>query len=69
MVDNNLRFEEYVNQTVKASQRTYIIRTFLYHSRKPLASVLFSGFIVATLTYVYQFYIPKALLTQSTVYF
>ena len=34
-VDNKLRFEEYVQNTVtKASQRMHIVRTFLYKSTK-----------------------------------
>ena len=35
----------------KASQSMFIIRTFLYQSTKPLASMLFKSFIMSILTY------------------
>ena len=51
-IDNKLRFESHVNNVVtKASQRMFIIRTFLYQSTKPLASMLFKSFIMSILTY------------------
>ena len=52
VIDNKLRFDTHVNKVVtKASQRMHIIRTFLYQSTKPLASMLFKSFIISVLTY------------------
>ena len=51
-VDNKLRFEEYVQNTVtKASQKMHIVRTFLYKSTKSLSIMLFKSFIIFILTY------------------
>jgi hypothetical protein len=42
LIDDKLRFSNHVTKVVsKASQRMFIIRTFLYQSTKPLASMLF----------------------------
>ena len=52
LIDNKLRLENHVNNVVsKANQRMFVIRTFNYQSRKPLAGMLFKSFIVSTLTY------------------
>ena len=52
LVDNKLRFEEHVQNTVtKASQRMHIVRTFLYKSTKSLSAMLFKSFIISILTY------------------
>ena len=51
-IDNKLLFESYVNNVVtRDRQRMFIIRTFLYQSTKPLASMLFKSFIMSILTY------------------
>ena len=42
LVDNELRFEEHVQNTVtKASQRIHIVRTFLHKSTKSLSAMFF----------------------------
>ena len=52
LIDHKLRFESHVNNVVtKASQRMFIIRTFMYKSTKPLACMLFKSFIVSVITY------------------
>jgi len=52
LVDHNLRFHEHVKLVVATvSRRMYIVKNVVYLSSKPLANILFKGFIVSRIAY------------------
>jgi len=52
LVDHNLRFHEHVQSVVTTvSRRMYIVKNVVYFSSKPLANMLFKGFIVSLIAY------------------
>ena len=59
LVDNKLRFEEHIQNTLaKARQRMHVVRTFLYKSTKSLSAMHFRSFIISTLTYCIPIIVP-----------